>query len=102
MTVNSLTVTWTASSTTGVSYTVTLKKDGTVTTETGVSGTTITIDGLTAGTQYTVVVVAVIGGQSSAGAVDTVYTSKSGWDYISGELYSCKDHCLIFLNVKNT
>ena len=87
VTMNSLTVTWTASSTTGVSYTVTLKKkDGTeVKSEADVSETTKAIDGLTltAGTPYTVVVVAVIGGQSSAEADKTFYTSKSGWNDIS-------------------
>ena len=81
---NSLTVTWTASSTAGVSYTVTLKKDdASVKTEPGVSGTSKAVGGLTAGTQYTVVVVAVIGGQSSAEVNDTFYTSKSEGDCIS-------------------
>ena len=82
----SLTVTWTASTTADVSYTVRLKKGDTpVKTETDVSGQTKTIDGftLTAGTQYTVVVVAVIGGESSAGADKTFYTSKSEGDCIS-------------------
>ena len=84
VTVNSLTVTWTASSTTGVSYTVTLKNGATtVKTEPGVSGNSKAIDRLTAGTQYTVVVVAVIGGETSAEADKTFYTSKSEWDYIS-------------------
>ena len=81
---NSLTVTWTASSTAGVSYTVTLKKDGaSVKTKISVSGTSKAIDSLTAGTQYTVVVVAVIGEQSSAEVNGTFYTSKSEGDCIS-------------------
>ncbi|KAK2158532.1 hypothetical protein NP493_1785g00011 [Ridgeia piscesae] len=42
--------------------------------ETGVSGTSKAIDGLTDGTQYTVVVKAVIGGKSSAEATGTFYT----------------------------
>ena len=87
----SLTVTWTASTTADVSYTVSLKKGDTpVKTETDVSGQTKTIDGLTltAWTQYTVVVVAVIGGESSSGADKTFYTSKSEGDCISWELYS--------------
>ena len=86
VTVNSLTVTWTASSTAGVSYTVTLtEKDGaSVKTKISVSGTSKAIDSLTAGTQYTVVVVAVIGGQSSAEVNGTkFYTSKSEGDCIS-------------------
>ena len=83
---NSVTVTWTASSTAGVSYTVKLtEKDGTsVKTEANVSGTSKAIGGLTAGTQYTVVVVAVIGGQSSAEVNGgKFYTSKSEGDCIS-------------------
>ena len=85
VTVSSVTVTWTASSTTGVSYTVTLKKeDGTtVKTETGVSGKAIGGLTLTPGTQYTAVVEAVIGGQSSAEEDKTLYTSKSEGDCIS-------------------
>ena len=86
VTVNSLTVTWTASSTAGVSYTVTLtEKDGTTEkSETDVSGTSKAVGGLTAGTQYTVVVVAVIGGQSSAEVNGgKFYTSKSEGDCIN-------------------
>ena len=86
VTVNSLTVTWAASSTAGVSYTVTLtENDGTTEkTEPGVSGTSKAFGGLTAGTQYTVVVVAVIGGQSSAEVNGgNFYTSKSEGDCVS-------------------
>ena len=76
---NSLAATWDAPTTGGVTtYTVTLK-EGSTAKETApvVSGTTKTFNGLTAGNEYTVVVVSVIGGQSSDPVENKFYTSKS-------------------------
>ena len=84
VTVNSLTVTWiNPTPGGGTSYTVTLKDgESTVKTKNSISETTATFSSLTAGKQYTVVLVSEIGdlsngGQSSAEAQDTSYTSKS-------------------------
>ena len=83
---NSLTATWVAPTTGGgTKYTVTLKEGSTIKTTTpGVSGTTTTFNGLTAGNEYTVVVVSVIGdlssgGQTSDSVENKFYTSKSEW-----------------------
>ena len=94
VTVNSLTVTWKNPTTGGgTSYTVTLKDgENTVKTKNHISETTATFSTLTAGKLYAVVVVSEIGdlsngGQSSAEAKDTCYTSKSVQDCISSRLY---------------
>ena len=78
-TVDSLTATWVAPTTDSMTtYTVTLKKGSeTKATTPGVSGTTTTFNSLSAGTEYTVVVVSVIGGQSSDPVEGKFYTSKS-------------------------
>ena len=83
---DSLAATWDAPTTGGVTtYTVTLKEGSTVKeTAPVVSGTTKTFNGLTAGNEYTVVVVSVIGdlnsgGQSSDPVEGKFYTSKSEW-----------------------
>ena len=84
MTVNSLTATWVAPTTGGgTKYTVKLKEGSTTKTTTpDVSGTTTTFNNLAAGTEYTVVVVSVIGdlnsgGQTSDSVENKFYTSKS-------------------------
>ena len=76
---NSLTATWDAPTTGGgTTYTVTLKEGSTTKTSTpGVSGTTF--NSLTAGMEYTIVVVSVIGGQTSDSVENKFYTSKSEW-----------------------
>ena len=85
---NSVTATWDAPTTGGgTKYTVTLKEGSTTKdTNNDVSGTTTTFSSLTAGTEYTVVVVSVIGdlssgGQSSDSVEGKFYTSKSEWVY---------------------
>ena len=78
-TVNSLTLTWEAPTSGGVTtYTVTLKEGDTIKyTTPDVIGTTTTFNnGLTAGKEYTVVVVSVIGGQNSQAVEADFYTSK--------------------------
>ena len=78
-TVSSVTVEWTAATSgAGSTYTVTLKDGDTVKeTTTGITGTTTDFNSLTAGKQYTAVVVSVNGNQSSDPVQGIVYTSKS-------------------------
>ena len=87
-TVDSLKVSWTASTTGSVTYTVTLNEKDITTgkeTKTNVSGTAATFAGLTAGKEYTVAVVSVAGvvssgGQNSDPLADNFFTSKSVLD----------------------
>lgn len=73
--IESVTLTWTASATAGVSYSVTYTP-GNVTTPT--SATTLALTGLTGGTTYTFSVVATLGGNNSAPATTQAIPTSGG------------------------
>ena len=101
---NSLTATWVAPTTGGgTKYTVTLKEGSTTKdTNNDVSGTTTTFSSLTAGNEYTIVVVSVIGdvnsgGQTSDSVENKFYTSKSEWANHITAVSNCQLVLVLFL-----